>query len=82
MGALRTLRRRDGATFWGLFFDAADPERYLEYFLVDSWLEHLRQHGRATLADQELLDRARAFHTGETAPAVTHQIAASGERGA
>ena len=79
MSALRTLRRRDGATFWGLFFDAADPERYVEYFLVDSWLEHLRQHGRATLADQELLDRARSFHIGEAAPTVTHQIAASGE---
>ncbi len=80
MSAMRVLRRRDGANFWGLFFDAADPECYREYFVVDSWIEHLRQHGRATLADQELLDRAREFHRGEGAPTVTHHIAASGLR--
>jgi len=80
MSAIRILRRRDGANFWGLFFDAADPECYREYFVVDSWIEHLRQHGRATLADQELLDHAREFHRGEGAPTVTHQIAASGLR--
>jgi MFS family permease len=78
MYKLRTLRRRDGATFWGLFVDAADASRYIEYFVVDTWIEHLRQHERATLADQEVLDRARSFHRGEAPPAVAHRIAASG----
>lgn len=78
MYELRTLRRRDGATFWGLFVDAADARRYVEYFVVDTWIEHLRQHERATLADQEVLDRARSFHRGEAPPAVSHRIAAFG----
>lgn len=55
MQELRVMRRRDGATFWALFFDAARPERYVEYWIVDTWMEHLRQHLRATQADYELL---------------------------
>lgn len=80
MHGLRTLRRRDGATFWGLFVDAADSRCYIEHFVVDTWIEHLRQHERATLADQDLLDRARSFHRGEAPPVVAHRIAASGRR--
>jgi hypothetical protein len=29
------MRRRDEATFWAAFFDAAQPERYVEYWIVD-----------------------------------------------
>jgi hypothetical protein len=49
--ALRTIRFRDGAVFWGLFSDAVNPARYAEHFLVESWFEHLRQHGRVTGED-------------------------------
>jgi MFS family permease len=76
MQALRTLRFRDGAIFWGLFSDAAEPRRYVEYFMVESWFEHLRQHGRATDEDSPAFQRARQFHLGPTAPIVSHQIAA------
>ena len=44
-------RRRDGAFAWGVFEDAAEPGRFVETFLVESWLEHLRQHERVTEAD-------------------------------
>ena len=44
MRQLRPIRLRDGAVFWGLFFDAAQPERFIEYFAVESWAEHMRQH--------------------------------------
>jgi MFS family permease len=46
--------RRDGATRWGVYYDSEFPGRYLEMFLVDSWVEHERQHDRFTLADRTL----------------------------
>ena len=52
------------------------PERFVEYFISESWIEHMRMHGRGVLSDQELEARARAFHIGSSPPAVTHQISA------
>src|SRR5690606_16172159 len=46
MRQLEAIRRRDGAIRWGLFEDPANPGRYLESFLVESWGEHMRQHLR------------------------------------
>jgi MFS family permease len=46
------IRRRDGATRWGVYYDSQSPGIYVETFLVDSWAEHERQHERFTLADQ------------------------------
>jgi len=43
-------------------------------FLVESWLEHLRQHMRGTHADRALQERVRAFHVGPEPPAVSHLI--------
>ena len=76
MQALRTIRFRDGAIFWGLFTDATKPAHYVEYFMVESWFEHLRQHGRATEEDSPAFQRARQFHLGATPLIVSHQIAA------
>lgn len=76
MQAVRRIRRRDGASRWGLFEDAAAPGRYIETFVVDSWAEHLRQHERVTVSDRELEAQAWAFHLGEGPPKVTHWIAA------
>jgi MFS family permease len=55
------VRRRDGATQWGIFSDTEAPNVYLESFLVDSWAEHLRQHDRFTLADRELEKRVQSY---------------------
>ncbi|WP_454621927.1 MFS transporter [Bradyrhizobium cenepequi] len=71
-------RRRDGAYAWGVFEDAADPARFVETFLVESWLEHLRQHERVTNADRVLQAHVQRFHL-EGAPKVTHMIAAEQE---
>jgi MFS family permease len=68
-------RRRDGAYAWGVFEDAAEEGRFLETFLVESWLEHLRQHERATHADRLLQDAVHGFQR-EGAPKVTHFIVA------
>jgi MFS family permease len=72
---LARTRRRDGAYSWGVFQDTAHAGRFVETFLVDSWLEHLRQHERVTRADQALEDRVRSFAQEE--PRVTHYIAAA-----
>jgi hypothetical protein len=79
MGELGAERRRDGAFAWGVFEDAADPARYVEYFMLESWIEHLRQHERVTHADRILQERVRHFHQGDTPPMVTHLLAASPE---
>jgi len=74
MHALGRVRRRDGAVQWGIHRDIADPSRYLETFLIESWVEHLRQHQRGTISDRGIEDRARVFHIGETPPRAAHLI--------
>lgn len=66
-------RRRDGAYSWGVFKDTAHETRYLETFLVDSWLEHVRQHHRVTSADRVSEGQLRASTLD--VPRVTHYIA-------
>jgi hypothetical protein len=61
---------------WGLFVDVAEPHRYVETFLVESWAEHLRQHERVTAADRSIEESARSFHRGDVPPRVSHLIAA------
>ena len=56
--------------------DAAIPGRFVEYFVVESWLEHLRQHQRVTAADLLVINQIFAFHIGAKSPAVTHQVSA------
>ena len=78
MQAVRRARRRTGALEWGLFEDAADRGRYVEYFIVESWLDHLRQHERVTVSDRRLQDAAHAFHVGAKPPVVSHLVAPAG----
>jgi MFS family permease len=72
---LRAARLRDGAFRWDLFQDAADPGRIIEVFLVESWVEHLRQHERVTEADRIVQERVLALHQADTPPRVTHLVA-------
>jgi hypothetical protein len=72
--ALADARRRDGAYAWSVFRDAAEPDLFLEYFLEDSWAEHLRHHERVTEDDRALQERVYAFHTGKSAPRVRHYL--------
>ena len=71
---LGRFRRRDGAVDWGLFEDVAQPGRYLETFVVESWGEHLRQHDRATIADHQIWELAYSFHVLEGPPVVSHLL--------
>ena len=76
MQELGRLRRRDGAMDWGLYHDVSDPGSFLEVFIVGSWVEHLRQHKRITVADMEIQAKARAYQIGETVPGIRHFISA------
>lgn len=68
-------RRRDGAYLWGVTEDAADPARLVEWFMVESWAEHLRQHRRVSHADADLQSEAIRFHVGSEPPVVRHFLA-------
>jgi MFS family permease len=72
---LRRERLRDGAYTWGIFEDTAERGRFLETFLVESWLEHLRQHERVTNTDAGVQQSINGLLKGE--PTVTHFIAPS-----
>ena len=75
MKEMKRIRQRDGAIRWNLSRDTADPERYVETFVTESWAEHLRQHERVTAEDREAERRAQAFHLGPEPPKITHLIA-------
>lgn len=75
MRQMRRARRRDGAFMWELFSDIEDPGRQVECFMVESWIEHLRQHERVTFADRDISNLARTFHLGTESPKVTHLVA-------
>ena len=68
-------RRRDGAYDWGIFEDPADDGRFVETFLTDSWLEHMRLHRRVTKADRISEQAVRRFQIGDP-PKTTHLISA------
>jgi len=71
------IKRRDGAFYWNMFGDTADASRFVETFMVDSWAEHLRQHGRLTKSDQEVERKMQAFHVGASPPRISHFIGES-----
>src|SRR5262249_40412054 len=77
---LEPIRRRDGAVTWAVYRDPGRNGRYVEAFIVESWLEHLRQHERTTVGDRTVQARIRRFHIAGAPPAVTHLIAAKVSR--
>src|SRR6266478_865048 len=82
LGALHKfarVRRRDGASRWGVYRDTEHPAHYVETFIVESWAEHLRQHERLTRGDRDLEENVRRF---EWKPIkVRHFIYAPSKRG-
>jgi hypothetical protein len=81
MRSLGRILRRDGASRWGIFHDAANPGRYVETFMVESWAEHMRQHARVTNEDRIVQARVRSFHIGPGSPKVSHLIADEHSKG-
>jgi MFS family permease len=73
----RRSRLRQGALTWDLLRDIADPGRYVEQIVDESWTEHLRRFDRVTASDVALRERKLAFHIGETPPVVTRYVVES-----
>jgi hypothetical protein len=65
-------RKRDGAYAWGIFEDTEREERFVEAFLVESWIEHLRQHERVTAGAQAI--QQSVSDLSRFKPIVTHLV--------
>ncbi len=77
MQRTRRARLRQGALSWGLFRDAAQPGRVIEYFVDENFVEHQRRLARFTAFDAELRAERLAFHRGQEPPVVKRYIAQS-----
>jgi MFS family permease len=75
LARLSEERHRDGAYAWGVAEDVADTERIVEWFFVESWAEHLRQHRRVSKVDANTQAKVRGFHQREEDPLVQHFLA-------
>jgi MFS family permease len=71
---LKYVRLRDGAMRWGIFQDADDPRRLNETFIMESWIDYLRQRERFTASDRTVQNRVLSYHRGAAPPRVTHTI--------
>jgi len=77
MQRTRRARLRQGALSWGLFRDAAQPGRYIEYFVDENWIEHQRRLERFSAFDAELRVERLGFHLGDGPPRARRYIAQS-----
>lgn len=77
---LRRLRLRDGALRWTIYQDSSDPGRWIEAYILASWLDDLRHQQRMTVADREVIERVNGFHLESELPKTTHLIARGSRR--
>jgi quinol monooxygenase YgiN len=75
LGLVGRSRRRTGAVQWSVYRDAEERGRFIETYVVPSWDEHVRQHGRRTVTDASLTDDLRVFLREGTQPQVKHYVA-------
>ena len=72
----RRMRLRNGAISWSIFRDVDDAGIFVEQFMDESWLAHLRHRERVTAAEAEIRRRKLALHIGEHPPTVRYLIGA------
>jgi quinol monooxygenase YgiN len=75
MAELGRGRRRDGAVQWWLFQDTADPSRFVETWIEETWADHLRNHERVSVAHKELEQRVRDLTRRDSTNVTRHFIA-------
>ncbi len=71
---LQKIRKRDGAYYWELYQDTAKADHYIECFMVESWLEHLRQHDRVSVSDKALQEQISACLVAGSTKAINHYV--------
>jgi MFS family permease len=71
---LKEVRLRDGAMRWGIFQNAGDPRHLTETFIMESWIDYLRQRERFTTSDRTIRDQVVNLHRGEEPPQTTYTI--------
>jgi hypothetical protein len=74
MEQLGKARRRDGAWEWGIMENIQQANAFQEFFLVHTWLDHLRQHERISTQDAMIQATIRGFLVNGTAPVISHYI--------
>jgi MFS family permease/quinol monooxygenase YgiN len=72
---LQKIRKRDGAYFWELYQDTAQADHYIECFMVESWLEHLRQHDRVSVSDHALQEQISSCLMADSTKTINHYVA-------
>lgn len=75
MQRTRRARLRQGALSWGLFRDVSRPGHYVEYFVDENWLEHLRRLERFTVFDAGLREKRLSFHIAPEPPLLRRHVA-------
>ncbi len=74
MEQLGKARRRDGAWEWNVMENINAPGTFQEFYLVHSWLDHLRQHERISKQDAMIQTALRNLLVENTSPIITHFI--------
>ena len=78
MQIIKRQRMRTGAYFCEVFEDVEDPNVFFEIFLIENWLEHLRQHERTIKHDLIIRDKVLSYLEDGTM-IINHYIARSPE---
>ncbi|MEO8778635.1 MAG: MFS transporter [Rhodanobacter sp.] len=79
--SLGKARRRDGATFWHIFSDTQNPGTYVEMYVVNNWLDHLRQHERISRHDARIQEGLKELLRRGSEVLVTQFVNSSPTRG-
>lgn len=61
---LRQVRLREGAYFWTLLHDVNDSNRFIESFMIESWVEHLRYQHRFSKTHKDIQMKVFSYHEG------------------
>lgn len=80
MEQLGKARRRDGAWEWNVLEHIREPGVFQEFYLLHSWLDHLRQHERISRQDAMIQAKIRDFLVEGTVPEISHYIKPAPDR--